>query len=111
MSETTIQELKRILDSSNMYDPNYAAIERAADRIEELEAIVARLPRTADGHAVVPGLNVWVVWLDAPAEWRRVGEIDIDRDAHLTDHRQLVPLDRSYVTKSAAREAMESNDE
>ena len=36
----------------------------AADRIEELEAIVARLPKTADGVPVVPGVFVY-----AEASW------------------------------------------
>lgn len=35
------------------------AIQAAADRLEELEAIVARVPKTADGVPVVPGDTVY----------------------------------------------------
>ena len=32
----------------------------SADRIAELEAVAERLPRTADGVPVVPGMIVWI---------------------------------------------------
>lgn len=32
---------------------------RSADRIEALEAIVEKLPKTADGVPVVPGMELW----------------------------------------------------
>ena len=36
-----------------------AQIFRLNRRVEELEAIVKRLPRTADGVPIVPGMTVW----------------------------------------------------
>lgn len=55
--------LRSIAQNDYMIDqhflPDGKALNEAADRIEELEAIVARLPKTADGVVVTPGTMVY----------------------------------------------------
>ena len=41
-------------------------LEKAADEIERLQAIVSHLPTTADGVPISPGATVWTTFDDGP---------------------------------------------
>ena len=53
-------DLATVLRSIDASDPVPLTLRLAvADEIERLRAIVAKLPKTADGVPVVPGMDVW----------------------------------------------------
>jgi len=69
-------------------------LENTAVEIERLRAVVDKLPRTADGVPVVPGLDtVWITWSEEAKQtlctWRLM---------HLRGH-------RCYSTREAAEAA------
>jgi len=58
LTETIVAKIVRHKESAYLI----AAANRAdelARRVEDLEAIVAKLPKTADGVPIVPGMTVW----------------------------------------------------
>ena len=47
--------------------PDDVLLVRACDEIERLRAIVDKLPKTADGVPVLPGMTLWdSVWINKP---------------------------------------------
>lgn len=95
-------------------------IDRLAARIEELEAIVAKLTKTADGVTIVPGMTVWsevgvrpdnkaVPFYDWPwkvvswvvKEFEEVPLLNPDEPERAYDE----PVDELYSTQAAAEAA------
>lgn len=55
-----VQEHKRVTDrATTRATRNWHRAEKARAHIAELEAVVGRLPKTADGVPVVPGMELW----------------------------------------------------
>ena len=74
-----------------------ALIAKMLKRIRELEAVVEKLPKTADGVPLVPGMAIWVWTDDGLAE-------DVADNAYCCDH-DLYPLHDTYSTEQAAHAA------
>lgn len=81
-------------------------------RIAELEAIVAKLPKTADGAPVTIGMNVWLprYGRDVAAVSLRVDEILVD--GNIVTHNSLgrVGIPTPYYSTRAAAEAAEGQE-
>jgi hypothetical protein len=77
----------------------------AADRIEELEAIVEKLPKTADGVIVVPGMQgVWISPHQVTAGIRECfGGLEAEYDGD--NGPEHMPFDQTYSTRAAAEAA------
>lgn len=80
--------------------------EGLAAEVQRLEEVVAKLPRTADGVPVVPGMPVYVNWQDADMEQQCVFAIHTiqgpgDTGALFYDD-VVVPLQDAYSTPEAA---------
>jgi hypothetical protein len=59
-TETIVADLRDLAMFVGINDKCGASLIRtAADRLEELERVVGKLPKTADGVPVVPGDQVW----------------------------------------------------
>ena len=75
-------------------------------RIQELEAIVSRLPKTADGVPIAPGMQVWVIsqccGSEATDVWTFITQAVTDSGA---DGWHGLTL---YSTEQAAREVLNS---
>jgi len=64
-------------DNSNYMCPvTIADCEQAADVIDRLQAIVDKLPRTADGVAIVPGMVVYK-WFECPPGIQAIDVVDV----------------------------------
>ncbi len=82
------------------------AVKVAVDKCEELQAIADKLPKTADGVAVVPGMNLWFV------ETRDTGKtwfVKKHEDIHISPSHFWIEH-RAYSTEAAALAAKEQND-
>lgn len=61
-------------ETARWQEDEYSAIDElreAAAEIERLQAIVSRLPRTADGMPIAPGMKLWTVFdgSDVTVNW------------------------------------------
>lgn len=85
----------------------------AADELDRLHAIVERLPKTADGVVVVPGMTVYEVRASRPGEpyeMRDFRTTTPDEQGYSTFHWEtgysaIGRLDRCYSTREAAEAA------
>jgi hypothetical protein len=60
MNDLLIKRLNAALEQGGCtVQIGYATVEEAATEIERLQAIVARLPKTADDVPMVPGMTLW----------------------------------------------------
>lgn len=84
-------------------DVEWAVVEakRLKERCAELEAIVAKLPKTADGVPVVPGDELWY---RRSRGWLVVAETVGSYDDHNGDS-HTVSLEQCYSTREAAEKA------
>ncbi|MDF1700818.1 MAG: hypothetical protein P1V36_06635, partial [Planctomycetota bacterium] len=123
---TTIATLRSRVAELEMREDEYktivADISNAADaaeaRVAELEAIVGRLPLTADGVRVVPGD---LPWFEFDGAMRQADDISLDsrsnRDGSfgmafiVGDDCEWIPLSDCYSTREAAEKARESEAE
>jgi hypothetical protein len=71
---TNEKELQTLIAAANREE----ALTR---RVEELEAIVAKLPKTADGVPIVPGMHVWFYSKRSCSQW--VEELKVTGWEHL----------------------------
>ena len=97
--------LKMLREPCEIEKCGHCHLERqAADEIERLRAIVDRLPTTADGVPIVPGMAIYqidgspaiVSGYDWHGDW---WEIELEHD-------RFLPADECYSTREAAEKAM-----
>lgn len=50
---------ERVEELTERRDAYYTSYKKAMERVGELEAIVEKLPKTADGVPITPGMKVW----------------------------------------------------
>lgn len=80
-----IAELRRLLADWDSFDWENAPVElrhqftALLDRLEELERVVGKLPKTADGVPIVPGMKVWH-WFECPPGWYEIEVVDVTAD-------------------------------
>ena len=60
---------QRLIALSRNEHDDHSVGDEAAVRIAELEAIVAKLPKTADGVPITPGMEVWWIVDEDPEYW------------------------------------------
>ncbi len=87
------------------------ALEEASAEIKRLQAIVNRLPTTADGEPVTPGMDVWEPWPREPQRYVVVWSDFYERFRCRRDREDgevdwLEP-EETYSTEEAAKAAEE----
>lgn len=87
------------------------ALAAANKRVKELEGIVSKLPKTADGVPVVPGMEVWV-WGEGELEGVRVPQQVHPSASWLLGVEKfegggMLHYSKMYSTRSAAAAALE----
>ena len=75
---------------------------RAADEIERLSVIVRRLPTTADGWAMMPGVSVWY-----RNQFNEIGQVEVEMTFN-GDPLDYIAADQCYSTQEAAEAARET---
>jgi hypothetical protein len=89
----------------------YDELEQLRVRVEELTAIVDKLPKTADGVPITPGMQIWgkLGWNDEPARATLRGSyLDGYSVGALEWGMNVVPEKEVYSTREAAEAAKES---
>lgn len=84
-----------------------AAIETKDKQITELEAVVVKLPKTADGKYVTPGMRYWFEYMDAPGEFGDDFASTIRHDGPGKED----CFEDCYSTREAAIAAKETSDD
>jgi len=84
-------------------------IERLRTEIERLRAVVAKLPHTADGVPVVPGMVVWTAYWSGPRK-EVVAEFVVQVDKPTIWASGLADVGQLYSTKEAAEAARGGSD-
>ena len=77
----------------------------AVDEIERMQAIIDRIPKTADGHPTLPGDVVWHV---RKTVYSGV-VVSLDNDGHIETTAHGDAPDACYHHYAAARAALEKN--
>jgi hypothetical protein len=122
-TESIVADLRRLMHP--IHGHNEVAVIvlfAAADRLEELEGVVGKLPKTADGVPVVPGDQVWhplhigkrpcTVFggEDEPTEYEVTIILSIGED-NFVNRSDTVSVTECYSTREAALAAQEAKHE
>ena len=84
-------------------------LRKAADEIDRMQAIVDRLPKTADGVPMYVGMKVWVRCENRPdVAFRSFTILDIDGQTVGDVFSRLVKFEDCYSTREAAEKARKS---
>lgn len=100
--------LEVILSREQITQRDVDAIEVVLAEIKRLQAIVAKLPKTADGVPVVPGIDVWVTHQERHEPYKctvfAVGNTALKVEVSETHKRTWVWQSACYSTREAAEE-------
>ena len=94
MTHPMSEKLRKWANESHPMWSGHPVVMAAADELDRLYAIVERLPKTADGVAVVPGM-------DCVYRWQAVGGGYIGEFHETAKHL----IEASYSTRAAAEAA------